>query len=149
MKINKSKLRIYLPIVVGVLLVVILTPIKQLSFVGVSKCGRVWNAIEKAEGLVSYLPSKYPINSEIEINLESTDYIFFKYLPDDVKGVWTLGTNNPSCFTATQKIYIAKIGEPNFHTTVAKEEFRSLRLQGGGGGSVTVRLGNYVPISQN
>jgi hypothetical protein len=148
MKINKNQLKIYIPIVVGVLLVVILTPIKQLSFVGVSKCGRVWNAIDKAEGLVSYLPSKYPINSEIEINLESTDYIFFKYLPDDVKGVWTLGTNNPSCFNETQKIYIAKIGEPYFHTTVAKEVLRSLRL-GGGGGSVTVRLGKYVPISQN
>lgn len=148
MKINNSQLKIYIPLVMSVLLVVVLAPIKQLSFIGVSKCGRVWNAVEDTERLISHLPTKYPRNLEIEINLESTDYIFFKYLPDDVKDVWTLGTNNPSCFTETQKLYIAKIGEPNFHTTVARELIRSLRLQGGGG-SVTIRLGTYVPISQN
>ena len=74
-------------------------------------------------------------------------------MPDDIKEVWAIGTNNPRCFSETQSIYIQKIGEPEFINTVAKELIRSIQvdssLKGTGAGKVTVRLGKYIPISQN
>ena len=153
MKINKAQLKIWIPAIVGVLLIVLIIPIKPLSFFGISKCGRVWNQIEVGEGLVSYLIRSHPGSYEIEIDLKSTDYIFFKFLPDDIKEVWAIGTNNPRCFSETQSIYIQKIGEPEFINTVAKELIRSIQvdssLKGTGAGKVTVRLGKYIPISQN
>ncbi len=153
MKISKAKLKIYIPVFLFTLLAVLVVPLKQLSAIGFSKCGRVWNQVESGEMLVTYLIRSHPGSYEIEIDLKSTDYIFFKYLPDDLKDLWTIGTNNPRCFTETQRIYIQKIGEPEFINTVAKELIRSIRvnssLQGTGAGSVTVRLGKYVPISQN
>ena len=153
MKMNNSQLKIWIPALAGLLLVVFLAPIKQLSFVGISKCGRVWNQVEVGESLVSYLIRSHPGSYEIEIDLKSSDYIFFKFLPDDIKEVWALGTNNPRCFSETQRIYIQKIGEPEFINTVAKELIRSIQvdssLKGTGAGKVTVRLGKYIPISQN
>ena len=153
MKISKAKLKIYIPVFLLTLLAVLVVPLKQLSAIGFSKCGRVWNQVESGEMLVTYLIRSHTGSYEIEIDLKSTDYIFFKYLPDDLKDLWTIGTNNPRCFTKTQRIYIQKIGEPEFINTVAKELIRSIRvnssLQGTGAGSVTVRLGKYVPISQN
>jgi hypothetical protein len=153
MKINKAKLKIWIPAIVGVLLIVLIIPIKPLSFFGISKCGRVWNQVEVGERLVTYLIRSHPGSYEIEIDFKSTDYIFYKFLPDDIKNIWALGTNNPRCFSETQRIYIQKIGEPEFINTVAKELIRSIRVngsfQGTGAGSVTVRLGKYVSISQN
>lgn len=153
MKINKAHLKIWIPAIVGVLLIVLIIPIKPLSFLGISKCGRVWNQVELGESLVSYLIRSHPGSYEIEIDLKSTDYIFFKFLPDDIKEVWAIGTNNPRCFSETQRIYVQKIGEPEFINTVAKELIRSIQvassLKGTGAGKVTVRLGKYVPISQN
>ena len=49
MKINKSQLKIWIPALAGLLLVVLLAPIKQLSFFGVSHCGRVLSDIQKEE----------------------------------------------------------------------------------------------------
>ena len=153
MKINKSMLKIWIPAIVGVLLIVLIIPIKPLSFLGISKCGRVWNQVEVGESLATYLIRSHPGSYEIEIDLKSTDYIFYKFLPDDIKKIWALGTNNPRCFSETQRSYIQKIGEPEFINTVAKELIRSIQvdgsLKGTGAGSVTVRLGKYVPISQN
>ena len=153
MKINKAQLKIWIPAIVGVLLIVLIIPIKPLSFLGISKCGRVWNQVEVGESLATYLIRSHPGSYEIEIDLKSTDYIFFKFLPDDIKEVWAIGTNNPRCFSETQSIYIQKIGEPEFINTVAKELIRSIQvdssLKGTGAGKVTVRLGKYIPISQN
>ena len=153
MKINKSQLTIWIPAIVGVLLIVLIIPIKPLSFLGISKCGRVWNQVEIGESLATYLIRSHPGSYEIEIDLKSTDYIFYKYLSDDIKDIWALGTNNPRCFSETQRIYIQKIGEPEFINTVAKELIRSIQvggsLKGTGAGKVTVRLGKYIPISQN
>lgn len=153
MKISKARLKIYLPLFLLILLAVLVVPLKQLSPIGFSKCGRVWNQVEDEERLVTYLLRSYPGSYEVEINLESTDYIFFKYLPDDLKSLWAVGTNNPQCFSQTQRIYIQKIGETEFINTIAKELIRSIRFnssfQGTGAGSVTVRLGKYLPISQN
>ncbi len=153
MKISNAKLKIYVPIFLLTILSVLVVPIKQFGSIGFSKCGRVWSQVESTERVVTYLHSSYPGSYEVEIDLESTDYIFFKYLPDDLRSLWTLGTNNPRCFSQTQRIYIQKIGEPEFIDSVAKELIRSIRVngsfQGTGAGTVKVRLGKYLPISQN
>jgi hypothetical protein len=153
MKISKARLKIYIPVFLLTLLIVLAVPIKQLSFAGFSKCGRVWNQVEIGERVVTHLIRSYPGSYEIKIDLKSTDYIFYKFLPDDIKRVWALGTNNPRCFSETQRIYIQKIGEREFINTVAKELIRSIQvdssLKGTGAGEVTVRLGKYIPISQN
>ena len=153
MKINQAQFKILAPVFVLTLLAVLLVPLKQLSPIGFSKCGRVWNQVESDEMLVTYLLRSHSGSSEIEIDLKSTDYIFFELLPNDLKQIWTLGTNNPRCFSQTQRIYIQKIGEPDFVNSVAKEIIRSIQVdssfKGTGAGKVSVRLGEYVPISQN
>jgi len=153
MKIKKDQLKIWVPIVLISLLAVILIPLKQFSPIGFSKCGRVWDQVESGERLATYLLRSHSGSSEIEIDIKSTDYIFFELLPNDLKEIWTLGTNNPRCFSQTQRIYIQKIGEPDFVNSVAKEIIRSIQVDGSfkgtGAGKVSVRLGEYVPISQN
>jgi len=153
MRINKDQLKIWVPIVLISLVAVVIFPLKQFTSIGFSKCGRVWNQVESAERLATYLLRSHSGSSEIEIDLKSTDYIFFELLPNDLKQIWTLGTNNPRCFSQTQRIYIQKIGEPEFVDSVAKEIIRSIQVdssfKGTGAGKVSVRLGEYVPISQN
>ncbi len=143
------KYKLWIIVIVLTLLLILTVPLRPLSPIGFSKCGRIWSEVEVREGFITHLLRKYQGTYEVEIGLKSTEYLFFEDLPDDLRAVWTLGTNNSTCFTPTQRIYIQKIGEPGFKNTVAKELLRSIDMNASGTGSVTVRLGTYLPIGQN
>jgi hypothetical protein len=144
MKINKSQLKIWIPALAGLLLVVLLAPIKQLSFFGVSHCGRVLSDIQKEERDIEFFLSVTGESTRFSVNDGSVLDTVRQSLPENFEIIWTIGVNNPSCFSNSQKVYISQFQEEAFRKTV----YRDAGLMGCQNGRCykDFYTGNYTPV---
>ena len=121
MKINKSHLKIWVPVLAGLLLVILLAPIKQLSFVGISHCGRVLSDVQKEERDIKFFLSVTGESTRFSVNDGSVLDTVRQSLPENFEIIWTIGVNNPSCFSNSQKVYISQFQEEAFRKTVYRD----------------------------
>ena len=144
MKINKSQLKILIPALVGLLLVVLLAPIKQLSFVGISHCGRVLSDIQKEERDIEFFLSVTGESTRFSVNDGSVLDTVRQSLPENFEIIWTIGVNNSSCFSNSQKVYISQFQEEAFRKTV----YRDAGLMGCQNGRCykDFYTGKYTPV---
>lgn len=144
MRINNSQLKIWIPALVGLLLVVFLAPIKQLSFVGISHCGRVLSEIKAEESDIEFFLSVTGESTRFRVNDGSLLDTVRQGLPENFDIIWTIGVNNPSCFSNSQKVYISQFQEEEFRRTV----YRDAGLMGcqSGGCYKDFYTGRYIPV---
>jgi hypothetical protein len=146
MKIAQSNLKIWALIALGVLLVVILAPIKQLTFIGLSHCGRVFSEIQAEESNIEFFLSVTGESTRFSVNDGSVLDLARQEIPQNFEIIWTIGVNNPSCFSNSQKAYLSQFQEEAFRQTV----YRDAGLMGcrSGGCYKDFYVGRYVPLSK-
>ena len=145
MKINNSQLKIWIPVLVGLLLVVLLAPIKQLSFVGISHCGRVVSDIQKEERDIEFFFFGTGESNRFRVNNGSVLETAMRRLPENLDIIWTIGINNQSCFSNSQRVYLSQFKDVNFRESI----FRWAGLYGcdGKGCYEDIYAGKYIPVS--
>jgi hypothetical protein len=145
MNMDKSQLKIWVPVVLGLLLVVLLAPIRQLSFVAISHCGRVVSDIQKEESEIEFFFFGTGESNKFRVNTGSVLETAMKRIPQNLDIIWKIGMNNQSCFSYSQLSYLGQFKDVNFRESV----FRWAGLSGcdGKGCYDEIYAGKYSPVS--
>jgi hypothetical protein len=146
MKMSNPQLKIWIPALTGLLLVVFLAPIKQLSFVGISHCGRVLSDIQKEERDIDFFFFGTGEANRFRVNAGSVLDTAMRGLPENLDVIWTIGMNNQSCFSYSQRAYLSQFKEVDFRASI----FRGAGLYGcdGKGCYEEIYAGTYIPVSE-
>ena len=146
MKITKVQLKICALISTGILFVVLLAPIKQLALIGISHCGRVFSEIKAEESDIEFFLSITGESTRFSVNDGSPLDTVRQGLPENFDIIWTIGVNNPSCFSNSQKVYLSQFQEAEFRRTV----YRDAGLMGCQNGRCykDFYTGKYIPVTE-
>ena len=142
---NNSQLKIWIPVLAGLLLVVLLAPIKQLSFVGISHCGRVLSDVQKEERNIEIFFFGTGETNRFRINTGSVLDSVMRMLPENLDVIWTIGMNNQSCFSYSQRVYLSQFKDTNFRESI----YRWAGISGcdGKGCYDEIYAGKYLSVS--
>ena len=146
MKLDKTQLKIWIPTIAGLLLLVLLAPIKQLSFVGISHCGRVLSDVQKEERSIEFFFFGTGESNRFRVNTGSVLETALRELPENLDVIWTIGINNQSCFSYSQRVYLGQFKDVYFRESV----FRSALVLGcdSNGCYEEIYAGEYIPVSR-
>ena len=125
------------------LILVALAPIRQLSFLGFSHCGRVWSEIQTQEDNIILFLNETGALSRFSIAQDSDLDKIVKDIPNNLDIIWRIGVNNPRCLSNSQQSYVAKYDEANFRQTIFTKSGWSYR---GGVSFDEISIGDYTPL---
>lgn len=93
-------------------------PTSSNAFFGLSGCEKAWKNIKSEEAKIVYLLNRYPQGSELTAPSGSSLETKVKITFQAINEVWKVGTNNPKCFSNTQKKAIRNMGGEDFKNSV-------------------------------
>lgn len=137
------KYKVWIFLVSLALILAVLAPIRQLSFLGFSHCGRVWSEIQTQEDNIILFLDKVGNSYRFDVAQGSDLDKIVKDIPNNLDIIWKIGINNPRCLSNSQESYVDKYKDFNFRRTIYKNGGWSYR---GGVSFDEISIGDYTPL---
>jgi hypothetical protein len=143
---NAFKWRLSIAIgLIFLMLTLFVFPVAQISFLGFSKCGRVLSQIESRENFVlSFVEGGY---DGVELYEYTEEYRKIPQIKENLDDIWRIGTNNPKCFSNSQRIYIEEFRSKEFLNSIVRKT--GWGFKSGKGSYVQLQFGIYSKVKDN